>query len=128
MVLEGLFQRAYSINKPIIAFGETQNWLDFYGYHEHPECFLKISLYDPSHVVKMRELLDSQILGRSFQCYEAHMNYFMQLFSERNIFGINEMNITDFTFRRNMDSEIMQLFRKVNFETRDMHFAGYDVI
>ena len=54
MVLENLFQRAYNINKCIIVSGEVEEKLDFYGYHETPESFLKITLYNPLHVMKMR--------------------------------------------------------------------------
>lgn len=68
--------------------------MDFYGFHEKPEIFLKIIVYDPAYIIKLRELLDSKIVGgKIFQCYEAHINFFMQLFSDHNIFGINELNI-----------------------------------
>lgn len=33
-MLEGLYQRAYSINKPIIINAVAEKKLDFYGYHE----------------------------------------------------------------------------------------------
>ena len=59
--------------------------------------------------------MDSKIVhGRSFQCYEAHINYHMQLFTEYNIFGIHEMKIDGFTFRKNMDKDLMQLFKKID--------------
>ncbi len=44
--------------------------MDFYGYHEKPETFLKIIVYDPAYIIKLRELLDSKIVGgKTFQCY-----------------------------------------------------------
>ena len=89
--------------------------MDFYGYHEKPETFLKITVYNPLHIFKLRELLDSNILnGRSFQCYEAHVNYHMQLFTEFNIFGIHEMKVEGFTFRKNLDKSTMTLFKKID--------------
>ncbi len=61
----------------------------------------------------MRELLGSKIINnKSFQCYEAHINYFMQFFSDLNIYGIHEMIICGFSFRKNL--KIMRLFEKLN--------------
>lgn len=78
-------------------------------------------MYDPAYITKLRELLDSQIVGgRVFQCYEAHINYFMQLFSDNNIYGINELNIMDFSFRKNLASPMMDLFRKMNTQTSQL--------
>jgi hypothetical protein len=52
----------------------------------------------------MRILLDSKIINnRKIQCYEAHINYFMQLYADLNIFGIHEINLCNFTFRQNAD-------------------------
>jgi hypothetical protein len=61
----------------------------------------------------MRELLNSTIIGgKAFQCYEAHINYYMQFFSDFNVYGINEMKVCGYTFRKNM--KIMPLFEKIS--------------
>lgn len=61
----------------------------------------------------MRELLSSGVISsKSFQCYEAHINYYMQFFAEFNIYGINEMRLCGFTFRKNYN--IMPLFEKIS--------------
>ena len=128
-LVEDLFQKAYKIFKPIIVKGELEEKLDFYGYHESPETFLKISVYDPSYIYRLRELIDSNAIGgRSFQCYEAHINYHMQLFTEFNIFGIHEMKISGFTFRRNLNSQLMDLFQKVDPEINgDLMTRGWNL-
>ena len=72
---------------------------------------MKIFLYNPGDTLKMRELMGSgTICGKFFQCYEAHINYFMQMFTDLNILGIHEMNISGFTFRRNLP--LMKLMSK----------------
>lgn len=103
--------------------------MDFYGYHGKQETFLKIVVYDPSYILRLRELLDSQIVGgRVFQCYEAHLNYFMQLFSDHNIYGINELSIIEFSFRRNLDPDLMGLFHKVSTLMARLADQGYDLV
>lgn len=93
--------------------GEVEWKLDFYGYHTEKEAFLRVWLFDPADVGRMRELLSSGVVSsKSFQCYEAHINYYMQFFSEFNIYGINEMRVCGFTFRRNYS--IMPLFEKLS--------------
>lgn len=41
----------------------------------------------------------------------------MHLFSDHNIYGINELSVIKFTFRKNLAKEIMDLFKKVNTKT-----------
>lgn len=36
------------------------------------------------------------------------------MFSDQNIYGINEMLIYGYTFRKNMKNEIMDLFKKID--------------
>lgn len=101
--------------------------LDFYGYHTQKEAFLRIYLFDPASVPRMRELLNSGIISsKSFQCYEAHINYYMQFFSEFNIYGINEMKVCGFTFRKNY--AIMPLFEKISSRlTEGIVHRGWDL-
>jgi hypothetical protein len=111
--LEVVYQSAFRTDKVVIYKAELEYKYDFYGYHTTREVFLKIYLFDPSFVAPLRELLNSKIIGnKSFQCYEAHINYYMQFFSDFNIYGINEMKICGFTFRKNM--KIMPLFEKIS--------------
>jgi len=51
------------------------------------------------------------ICNKFFQCYEAHINYFMQMFTDLNILGIHEMNICNFTFRKNLP--LMKMLNKI---------------
>lgn len=65
--------------------------------------------------------------GKFFQCYEAHLNYFMQLFSDHNIYGIDELKIMEFTFRKNLNHEVMELFRKISSLTGNLITEGINV-
>ena len=55
-----------------------------YGYHSESESvFLKISIYDPSHLKQLREVLWSGLVyGYRFQSYEAHIDYSMHFFTD----------------------------------------------
>jgi hypothetical protein len=51
----------------------------------------------------------------------------MQLFSDHNIYGINELSVINFSFRKNMSDEVMELFRKINSKTGKI-MEGYDIV
>lgn len=57
--------------------------------------------------------MGSKMVGNKFfQCYEAHLNYFMQMFTDLNILGIHEMNVCGFSFRRNLP--LMRMLAKID--------------
>lgn len=51
--------------------------------------------------------------GRTYQAYEAHINYFMHLFADLNIYGLHPITLMDFKFRRNID-KLQDQFKKLN--------------
>ena len=44
----------------------------------------------------------------------------MQLFSDNNIYGINELSVMEFSFRKNLNYPMMDLFRKMNTQTSQL--------
>lgn len=103
--MEGLFKQAYRCPKQdIIHRAELEEKYDFYGYHSQKEVFLKIYLYDAAHIPKLRELFSSKMVSnKSFQCYEAHINHYMHFFADLNIYGLHEVTLLNFKFRKNID-------------------------
>ena len=51
--------------------------------------------------------------GKMFQCYEAHINYFMHFFADLNIYGLHQVTLLNFKFRRNIES-MQQQFMKLD--------------
>ena len=94
-LVEALFVHAYTpTNKNIVFRAELEQKYDFYGYHTSKEWFLKIYFYDPMNVHRLKELMGSKALnGKMFQCYEAHINYFMHFFADLNIYGLHQVTL-----------------------------------
>jgi hypothetical protein len=113
--VEALFVHAYKpINKNIVYRADLEQKYDFYGYHTNQEWFLKIYFYDPMNVHRLKELMGSKALnGKRFQCYEAHINYFMHFFADLNIYGLHQVTLLDFKFRRNIEG-MQQQFTKLD--------------
>ncbi len=66
------------------------------------------------NVHRLREIMTSKALnGKVFQCYEAHINYFMHFFADLNIYGMHHVTLLDFKFRRNIGG-MQQQFAKLD--------------
>lgn len=60
----------------------------FYGYHERPQYYLKISYTDPSQRQRLATILESgNVLGQRMQPMEAHVPYHLQFMMDYNVFG-----------------------------------------
>lgn len=60
----------------------------FYGYHERPHYYLKISYVDPSLRQRLAATLESgRVLGQRWQPMEAHVPYHLQFMMDYNLFG-----------------------------------------
>lgn len=126
--MEALFVQAYSpANRNIVFRAELEKKYDFYGYHTEREWFLKIYLYDYMNVHRLREMMSSKALsGKVFQCYEAHISYFMHFFADLNIYGLHQVTLLDFKFRRNIDGmqqQFLKLDSRVQSKTAVQHIA-----
>lgn len=74
----------------------------FYGFHEKEEQFMKIYLYNPMMVKRVCELLQGgAVMNRSYQPYEAHLPYLLQLFIDHNLYGMNLIHLAAVKFRKN---------------------------
>jgi hypothetical protein len=55
--------------------------------------------------------------GKMFQCYEAHISYFMHFFADLNIYGLHQVALLDFKFRNNIEG-MQEQFRKLSTRPR----------
>jgi len=75
--------------------------IPFYGYHPSEHMWMKVLLYDPKDVKAAAEMLSSgAILGRSFQPYESHVPYLLQMKTDFNLHGMGWMQLGNIRFRR----------------------------
>ncbi|TKA26043.1 hypothetical protein B0A50_05555 [Salinomyces thailandicus] len=60
----------------------------FFGYNVGYRYFLKIYLLNPQHMTRFADLLQQgAILKRTFQPYEAHLQYLLQWMCDFNLYG-----------------------------------------
>ncbi|ETV72516.1 hypothetical protein H257_12611 [Aphanomyces astaci] len=72
----------------------------FYGYHASEVLFIKVFLYDPAMMSRIVQVVESGLVTqRTFQPYEAHIPYLLQVFADYHIEGMNYLNLCDFKFR-----------------------------
>ena len=73
-----------------------------YGYHNDKNTlFLKFTIYNPWRIQKLKELLWSgHIMNYRFQSFEAHLTYFMKLYTDWDLYGMDFIKISNFKFRK----------------------------
>ena len=72
----------------------------FYGYHERPQYYLKISYTDPSQRQRIAMLLESgSVLGQRMQPMEAHVPYHLQFMVDYNVFGCDVLTCDEVHIR-----------------------------
>ncbi|XP_048452642.1 DNA polymerase zeta catalytic subunit [Rhincodon typus] len=75
--------------------------MPFYGFHEKEKQFMKIYLYNPLMVKRVCELLQGgAVMNKSYQPYEAHLPYLLQLFIDHNLYGMNFIHLAAVKFRK----------------------------
>lgn len=74
-----------------------------YGYHnEKDKLFLKFTIYNPWKLPQLKELLWSgHIYDYRFQSYEAHINHYMKLYTDLDLYGMDFIKFSNFKFRKN---------------------------
>ena len=71
-----------------------------YGFHASDTLFVKISVYDPSHISRLRAcLLSGGIHGRIWQPHEAHVPYILQTMMDHNLHGGGLVSCASVVFR-----------------------------
>eukprot|EP00062_Callorhinchus_milii_P009320 gi/632952995/ref/XP_007892154.1/ PREDICTED: DNA polymerase zeta catalytic subunit [Callorhinchus milii] len=109
-----LRQMAFSIDRALnVALGNPSSnvqhvfrvslvsGIPFYGYHEKERHFMKIYLYNPLMVKRVCELLQGgAVMNKSYQPYEAHLPYLLQLFIDYNLYGMNLIHLAAVKFRK----------------------------
>ncbi|KAI9785638.1 MAG: DNA polymerase zeta [Peltula sp. TS41687] len=87
-------------NSKFVALITLVKGTPFYGYHEGYKLYLKIYLYNPLHINRLSDVLRQGIvMQRSFQPYEAHLQYILQWMCDYNLYGCGYMNTGKVTFR-----------------------------
>uniref|UniRef100_UPI00398F6E42 DNA polymerase zeta catalytic subunit n=1 Tax=Pristiophorus japonicus TaxID=55135 RepID=UPI00398F6E42 len=75
--------------------------MPFYGFHEKEKQFMKIYLYNPLMIKRVCELLQGgAVMNKSYQPYEAHLPYLLQLFIDHNLYGMNLLHLAAVKFRK----------------------------
>ena len=97
------YKGSYRVTQVIHSLSIIKDFNSVYGYHqESDQKFIKITVYDPDSVTRLRDLLWSGVVLRfRFQSYEAHLTYFMHLYTDYDLYGMEFLKIKNFKFRRN---------------------------
>lgn len=78
---------------------------DIYGYRSGPSMFLKISTYNPRNVARLAAILwaggglPREYSGSSFQPYESHIPFTMQVLTDLSLVGMGYINLSSCRFR-----------------------------
>lgn len=110
--------------------------IPFYGYHVGYQCYLKIYLLNPSHKLRMVEMLQrGGVMTTLFQPHEAHIPFELQFMMDYNLYGMNWINLdnqsnTPIRFRSPMPEEVkanIQLTPGSNPEKKEITYTKYSV-
>ncbi|KXL42393.1 hypothetical protein M433DRAFT_358235 [Acidomyces richmondensis BFW] len=75
-------------NTTYVAHISLVKGVPFFGYHVGYQYFLKIYLLNPQHMTRFADLLQQgAIMKRTFQPYEAHLQYLLQWMCDFNLYG-----------------------------------------
>jgi hypothetical protein len=86
--------------KQVIHNIEVVKKIPFYGFHLKKQEFLLISVYDHKSIKPLVDILQSKsIFNKHYQCYEAHLSLAIHFFSDYNLYGMQLIKFTNFTFR-----------------------------
>lgn len=54
-------------------------------------------------------LLNGAVMGRSFQPYESHIPFMLQVFIDYNLYGMNWLDLREYRFRRDIRERVRNL-------------------
>lgn len=80
----------------------TTQAVPFYGMATERRAFLRIEVYNPSHVRRLAVLLSTtvQVCGRRWQPYEAHVPFHFQVMIDTGFSGMSVVTAADALIRR----------------------------
>ncbi|KAH8196333.1 hypothetical protein TruAng_009511 [Truncatella angustata] len=93
-------RNAYAENPKFVARITLCKAVPFYGYHVGYRFYLKIYMLTPLVMTRLAELLQQGvIMKRSFQPYEAHLQYLLQFMADYNLYGCDYIKASKVCFR-----------------------------
>ena len=83
-----------------VANVELVQRFDYYGFHETPKDFWRISLFSPGLIRRAADLLqEGAVDGMRYQPYEAHVPFLLQFLTDYNLQGMNFVHAARASFR-----------------------------
>ncbi|RKF75527.1 DNA polymerase zeta catalytic subunit [Golovinomyces cichoracearum] len=74
--------------------------IPFYGFYIGYRYFLKIYMLDPMVMTRLSDVLrQGAVMNKSFQPYEAHLQYLLQWMTDYNLYGCNYLHCSRVKFR-----------------------------
>ncbi|TQS35389.1 hypothetical protein Golomagni_04190 [Golovinomyces magnicellulatus] len=74
--------------------------IPFYGFYVGYRYFLKIYMLDPMVMTRLSDVLrQGAVMNKSFQPYEAHLQYLLQWMTDYNLYGSNYLDCSRVKFR-----------------------------
>ena len=99
-------QNRRSIKGGFVHNIEVVAGIPIYGYYECEQEFLKIFMYNPTHIGWLADILvHGAIMGAVFQPYESHIPFIMQFFQDFNLYGMNLIHLSEVRNRVEKQSE-----------------------
>ena len=87
-------------NAAFVAYIALVKGIPFYGFHVGYKYFLKIYIYNPSHITRLADLLrQGAVLRRPIQPYESHLQYLLQWMCDYNLYGCSYLDCSTVKFR-----------------------------
>lgn len=74
--------------------------IPFYGFHVGYQYYLKIYMLNPMVMTRLSDILrQGAVMKKSFQPYEAHLQYLLQWMADYNLYGCGFIDSKTVTFR-----------------------------
>lgn len=74
---------------------------NYYGYHDEPEDFFRLHLYNPRMVKQLALIFeDCKVLGRFVPVFWAHLPYILLFFIDNNLRGMQFIDLEQLYWRR----------------------------
>ena len=94
-----------------IAKMEWVKGMQFYGFHDKEDTFLKISVYNPGDILRVAQALRTGLVStndkekpRTFDVFESHVPYLMQVIMDYSLYGSGFAHFSSVKFRAPLPS------------------------